>query len=259
MAVGLAPDDIWGAHAVAHVMEMAGRPEAGIAWLRQFDGALPACNNFSRHVAWHIALFQLELGNLEAILPLYDAAIRDEQTDDFRDISNAVSLLWRLEAEGMSVGDRWTELADKAAARAADQTYVFATLHDVVALTAGGRLERAEDVIEQMGRAVATGTTQAGLLADLGIAMADALLEIARGAYGRAVDRLAPLRRHLPALGGSHAQRDLFHKILIDAAIAAHRFAEAERFIAERAERRGANRWAADRQGQILELQRGAA
>jgi hypothetical protein len=54
----------------------------------------------------------LDLGEYDAALALYDADIRAEKTDDYRDISNGASLLSRLELEGVDVGDRWEELAD---------------------------------------------------------------------------------------------------------------------------------------------------
>jgi hypothetical protein len=49
----------------------------------------------------------LDLGRYDAVLDLYDTEIRAERTDDYRDISNATSLLMRLELDGIEVGDRW--------------------------------------------------------------------------------------------------------------------------------------------------------
>ena len=37
--------------------------------------------------------------------------------DHYVDLQNACALLWRLEAQGLDVGSRWDELADKAEAR----------------------------------------------------------------------------------------------------------------------------------------------
>lgn len=258
LATTLEAGDIWGAHAVAHVMEMSGRPAAGIEWLEQFQARLPDCNNFSRHVAWHRALFHLEQGEIEPILPLYDGAIRDEATSDFRDVSNAVSLLWRLEAEGVDVGDRWRELADGAAGRVSEQGYAFAALHDLVALTADHRDADAAALVAEM-RAARGDHTQGRVIAEIGLALAEGLVLIGRGEGGRAVDHLAGLTPAIRAIGGSHAQRDLFHKILIDAAIATGRFAEAERLIVERGQRRGHNPWAVSRLNGIEERRQAVA
>jgi tetratricopeptide (TPR) repeat protein len=113
-AIALAPDDAWGRHAVAHVMEMTGRAEDGLDWLAN-DGDWRHCNNFSFHMLWHRALFLLELGRTCEALRLYDLGMRAEETDDFRDIANAASLLQRLELCGVAVGARWEELAGPAA------------------------------------------------------------------------------------------------------------------------------------------------
>ena len=61
-AVEIEPADAWGLHAVGHVYEMQGRTGQGIAWLEAARPAWSRCNNFTFHIAWHLALFQLERG-----------------------------------------------------------------------------------------------------------------------------------------------------------------------------------------------------
>jgi tetratricopeptide (TPR) repeat protein len=92
-AVELEPSDAWGLHAVSHVMEMSGRTAEGIAWLGASRTIWPDCNNFRFHLAWHLALFHLELGNGPAVLDIYDREVMPAASDDFRDMANAVSLL----------------------------------------------------------------------------------------------------------------------------------------------------------------------
>jgi hypothetical protein len=76
----------------------------GLDWLTGREASWAHCNNFRFHVWWHRALMHLDLGEHDAALALYDADIRAEKTDDYRDISNAASLLARLELEGVDVG-----------------------------------------------------------------------------------------------------------------------------------------------------------
>ncbi|NRB36802.1 MAG: archaeosortase/exosortase family protein, partial [Rhodobacteraceae bacterium] len=78
---------------------------------------------------WHKALLLLDQGDNDAVLALYDEQVRSEKTDDYRDFSNASSLLMRLELEGVSVGDRWEELAALAETRTDDGCLIFADLH----------------------------------------------------------------------------------------------------------------------------------
>ncbi|MBV9079202.1 MAG: tetratricopeptide repeat protein [Methylobacteriaceae bacterium] len=223
-AVALAPEDAWGLHAVSHVHETQGRVEEGIAWIEAKRPVWSACNNFSFHMAWHLALFHLERGEHERVLALYDSEVRPSPTDDFRDMANAVSLLWRLEQDGVAVGDRWDALRAIAVRRQDDTTLTFAALHNLLALVASGdgdaaeRLAgameaRADCVIAPEGEA-----DQAVVLRSVGCDLARAILRLRRGGRG-AGPALGRLAARLPRIGGSHAQRDVFLRTL--AALAA--------------------------------------
>ena len=102
--LSLTTDDAWGLHAVAHVHDMTVRPDCGIALIENNAAAWDRSNNFRYHVWWHKALLHMERVELDIALGLYDAQIRADKTDDYRDISNATSLLMRLELEGMNIG-----------------------------------------------------------------------------------------------------------------------------------------------------------
>src|SRR5690606_33351084 len=90
--------------------------------------------------------------------------------------------------------------------------------------------------------AAATGTT-ARVTADVGAPLADALVAYRAGDHAHCVARLDPIRRSLVRLGGSHAQRDLFAQVLIDAAMRSGQTALACWLLRERLALRPANRW----------------
>ena len=75
-AVELEPRDGWAQHAVAHVMEMQGRP-AGRHRLaaRQPRGLVARTASSQVHNWWHLALFHFELGDIDAVLTLFDGPI----------------------------------------------------------------------------------------------------------------------------------------------------------------------------------------
>jgi hypothetical protein len=60
------------------------------------------------------------------------------------------------------------------------------------------------------------------------------LLAFGRGRYEEAVDLLWPIRRHVHEFGGSHAQRDVMQRTLVEAAIRAGRTAQARTLVGER-------------------------
>ena len=108
---------------------MTGNAKAGLEWLTGREAAWAHCNNFRYHVWWHKALMHLDLGQVDEVMALYDAEVRKDKTDDYRDISNATSLLMRLELDGHNVGNRWDELSDLCANRTEDGSLIFADLH----------------------------------------------------------------------------------------------------------------------------------
>lgn len=208
-AVEIEPEDAWGLHAVSHVHEMQGRTREGIAWLESARPVWGACNNFGFHMAWHLALFHLELGDHARVLQLYDTEVRPAPTDDFRDVANAASLLWRLENEGVAVGHRWDELRDIGRSRRGDVTLAFAALHNVLTLVAVGDHDAARSVVDAMrAKADAADGDQAAAMDAVAVDLATALLDLATHQAPRSdFDRLAA---RLHRIGGSNAQRDVF-------------------------------------------------
>lgn len=237
--VALAPDDAWGLHAVAHVFDMTGRAGDGLAWLSGREASWAHCNNFRFHVWWHKALMHLDLGQHDEVLALYDADIRAEKTDDYRDISNAASLLSRLELDGVPVGDRWEELAVLAERRATDGCLAFADLHYMLALCGGAREEAALGLIARM-QATRPDDSEAGrIIAHPGLHVAQGLLAFAEGEYSTAWLHLRAGRADLQSIGGSHAQRDVFDRITIEAALRGGYLDAAASLLRDRLARRG--------------------
>ncbi len=237
--VALAPEDAWGLHAVAHVFDMTGRARAGLDWLSGREASWAHCNNFRFHVWWHRALMHLDLGEHETVLALYDAEIRAEKTDDYRDVSNAASLLSRLELDGVDVGGRWDELADLAEGRAADGCLAFADLHYMLALCGGARDAAAAGLIARMGAARGTGDEAQRVIARPGFQVAQGLRAFADGDYSSAWVHLRAGRADLQSIGGSHAQRDVFDRITIEAALRSGYMDTAESLLRDRLVRRG--------------------
>jgi hypothetical protein len=168
-------------------------------------------NNFARHMNWHRALFHLARNENETVLALYDRKIRNVPSDDYRDVTNAAALLYRLEAQGIGVGRRWSELADLAERRVNDHALAFAQLHYLLCLVGARRWDAAYRLFAAMDLEARSGFgTQARLLADVGVPLAKTML----AGFGPGAAWNGALAR----LGGSRAQRQTFERILRDAA-----------------------------------------
>ena len=219
LGIELAPQDAWGLHAVAHVYDMTARAAEGLEWLNGRESSWAHCNNFRFHVWWHRALMYLDLGQYDAALHLYDAEVRAERTDDYRDISNAASLLSRLELEGVTVGARWDELADLSENRATDGCLAFADLHYLLSLIGGDRDTAAVRLVAGMAAARPTESESKKIISHPGLKTAQGLQAFAAGEYSVAWLHLQHAQADLCQIGGSHAQRDVFARITIEAAL----------------------------------------
>jgi len=227
-AVEADPADLWAAHAVAHVLEMTGREDEGIAWTEALEPHWEGANQLVHHLWWHRALFHFDRGETSAVLALYDTRFRDTASpltqshpDLYVDVQNAASTLWRLRRLGVAAGERWEELADKAEARAGDILSAFTLPHWMMALVGAGRWEAARRWLAA-ARAAAAGEDQnARLVRDVALPVCEAILAQARGDAARAAALIRPVAGRMAELGGSHAQQDVLWQVLLDAAIAA--------------------------------------
>ena len=229
-----ANDDAWGLHAVTHVYDMTHRTDDGITLIDSNMAAWDHCNNFRFHVWWHKALLHLEQGDVAKVLDLYDTQVRNEKTDDFRDFSNASSLLVRLELEGHDVGPRWDELAELAEARSTDGCLVFADLHYMLALAGDNRNDAAARMVARVARDAEATNEQARIMEDPGVAAAKGLAEFGAGKYASAFAHLQAAQPRFQTMGGSHAQRDVFERVTIEAGLRAGQLDATETLLQKR-------------------------
>ncbi len=253
----LDPEDLWAVHSVAHVLEMQDRRREGAAWLEASAAHWGGGNNFVYHLWWHLALFYIELENFDRVLALYDEQVRsDTKSDEYLDICNAASLLWRLQERGIDVGDRWTELGEKSAARIGDHLMVFPDAHFALSLAGAGDAEALANMLRSIrDSAGKPGVTESQIAAEVGVPLCEALAAWYESLYELVVDRLMPVRYQIQRIGGSHAQRDLFWQMLIAACLRCGRLKEARALLCERTALKPDNVWSWRRYADALEAE----
>src|SRR5215471_12850653 len=229
-AIEIDPGDVWGTHAVAHIMEMQGRHQEGIAWLDRLERHWVGGNNLLHHLWWHRALFHLERGEHAKVLALYDRRFRDlaspltqAQPDLYIDVQHAVSMLFRLERRGVDVGERWNEIADKAEARIGDCLSAFTLPHWMMALAATGRDEAAQRMLSSMRGYGHADSAPDAVVRTIAAPVSEAVLAHRKRDYARAVDLVRPVLDDMVQLGGSHAQQDVLEQMFLSAAVRAGR------------------------------------
>ena len=243
-AVHEEPRDVWGAHAVAHVYEMTDRPEQGLEWLALSEDSWVDCNNFAGHLQWHRALFLVELGRFDEAFECWESIAR-HLGEDFRDASNAASLLWRLEECGMRAGPQWEQLAQAVEPRSHDHGSAFADVHYIIALARARGVETATERLDSMRKHARTaGHAHAHVADEIGVPLAEGVIALANGDARAALSLFDQVTDRTQALGGSHAQRDTFQLMRLAAAAGIGDPSIARKVIDERLRSRPNNRWA---------------
>jgi len=243
-AVELEPRDGWAQHAVVHVMEMQGRQKEGIAWMRGNPDAWARDSFFCVHNWWHLALFHLELGEIDEVLALFDGPIDGKHSTVVLDMVDASALLWRLQLRSIHVGSRWTALADRWEPLAAAGNYAFNDAHAMMAFVGADRPRAAASILEAQAAAMERDDDNAMFTREVGRPVALAIQAFAEGDYARAVGLLRPVRNIASRFGGSHAQRDVLDLTLIEAAIRSKQSQLASAFVAERIAAKPTSAWA---------------
>jgi hypothetical protein len=216
-AIGMRRKEPWAHHALAHVLLTQGRISEGHAFLREVCDTWTGLNSFmATHNWWHQALFALELDRADEVLDLYDRQVWGVVKAYTQDQINAVSLLARLELAGVDVGARWQDLGGYLAQRTADQVLPFLDLQYLLGLARAGRPE-ADVLLHNIEQHAARAGEPAWR--EVCVPAAHGLLAWARGDPAAAVRRLGQALPRMVEIGGSHAQRDLFEQIHLDALI----------------------------------------
>jgi hypothetical protein len=228
-AIEMRRKEPWAHHALAHVMLTQGRVREGRAFLQDVSATWTGLNSFMvTHNWWHEALFALELDRHDEVLGLYDRQVWGVVKDYTQDQINAVSLLARLELAGVDVGARWEDLGDYLAARLQDHVLPFLDLHYLYGLARAGRAE-ADILMRNIERHTASvPDDDKAAWQSVCVPASRGLLAHARGDYARAVDELGQAMPRLAEIGGSHAQRDLFGQVRLDALVRSGEFTGAQ-------------------------------
>ena len=221
-AVEIESRDSWAWHAVAHVHEMRNAPTQGIAWLAPARADWSNGSFLATHNSWHLALFHLELEQVDEALRIYDEAIAGAGSALMLDLVDASAMLWRLHLRGVAIGDRFDTIADRWAQASVAGQYAFNDLHAMIAFVGADRSKQQQSVIEAMEAATrgidASAADNATFTSVVGLPASLAIQAFGDGDFARATSLLRSIRSVANRFGGSHAQRDLIDQTLIESA-----------------------------------------
>jgi hypothetical protein len=219
-AIHLRRKEPWAHHALAHVLLTQGRIREGQTFLADVSNTWKDLNSFMvTHNWWHQALFALELDDHAEVLRLYDTQVWGVVKEYSQDQINAVSLLARLELAGVDVGHRWQDVGAYLAPRTADHVLPFLDMQYLYGLARAGRSEADLLMHNIEAHAASAPPDTRSAWQRVGLPASRGLLAHARGDWQRAVDEMGQALPRLVEIGGSHAQRDLFAQVHLDALV----------------------------------------
>lgn len=224
-------------HAFAHLRyEQGGAAEA----VGRLDGLTQHYEQralLHNHLRWHAALGALAAKRMDAALDTYDRFLTPAVATAplITALSDAVSLLWRIETTGHPCGaERWQTLCAFVKARQYEATVAFLDVHVAALYAAAGEQAAFDTLLQQMETALAAGRMPAGTGV---LALCHALHAYRRGDALRSAGLIENDLGQIVRLGGSGAQRDLFEDTLAAAYARSGDKPAAERLMAWRAAR----------------------
>ncbi|XP_054998088.1 tetratricopeptide repeat protein 38 isoform X2 [Sorex araneus] len=222
-ALTLNPTDAWSVHTVAHIHEMRAEVQAGLGFMQRSephwkDSDMLACHNY-----WHWALYLIEEGEYEAALSIYDTHILPslQGSGAMLDVVDSCSMLYRLQMEGVSVGERWQDVLPVTQKHTRDHVLLFNDAHFLMASLGAGDAGTTQELLATLREASKSPgeNCQLRLARDVGLPLCQALVEAHSGHPDRVLELLLPIRYRIVEIGGSNAQRDVFNQLLIHAAL----------------------------------------
>jgi hypothetical protein len=231
-ALDLRRKEPWAQHALAHVMLTRGRIDEGSRFLEGVKATWTGLNSFMiTHLWWHLALFYISQGRRTSVLDIYDRCCWGVAKSYSQDQIGAVSLLARMELAGIDVGERWFDIGEHLAARAHDTVLPFLSMQYLYGLARAGRLE-AGALLQSVRRIAKVAPPCAReVWRDVALPACEGLHAYAHGNFDAAWRRLNMAMPRMIEAGGSHAQRDLFDQIALDAAIKSGRLPLAQQAL----------------------------
>lgn len=219
-AVALNKRNGWAVHAVAHVLYETGENERGVEVLPPSIHPCDHLGPFRNHLLWHLALMHLAAGRYERAGKLFESVFGRLPMAVSSDLQDSVALAWRLDLFGRLDPARWAHLGEAARRRLDTPLLLFHDVHVGMALAAAGDWASADLQLDRL-RARAKKTRNM-TLPEVVVPLLEGLHAFARAEHADAVARIAPIEERILEIGGSHAQREVFHDTLLAAALRAN-------------------------------------
>jgi tetratricopeptide (TPR) repeat protein len=228
------PANAYGAHTRAHLCYEAGDLLSGQEFLRSFLMTYARDGGFYGHLTWHLAMFELQAGDMAAAFRLYSEAVAPEVNQDpaISILANAASFLWRWELAGQPHDPaRWQAMLQFARRVSPRAGNAYADWHMALVEAAAGDGDAIEVRVREMEDLVRDQRYPSGIVVP---ALARAFAAFQRRDFAAAIDAIEPVWSQRDRLVGSLAQTDLVEGTLLRAYVETGRLDDARGLISGR-------------------------
>jgi tetratricopeptide (TPR) repeat protein len=228
------PGNANASHNIAHVYYEIADHAGGVAfledWLTRYDRRAP----FHCHLAWHVALFELQRGRPERALEIYHRDIAGGGNPRLA-LMDGAALLWRFDLYDCAEGPLPWEPLGALATRLARPGFIFGDLHAALAYASTGDHAALAALIDNLRVLDAQGHPIAGPLA---LPLVQAAAAFAAGDHAAALAHLEGVEDEIHRMGGSHAQWEIFEETMVVCCLRLGRHERARRLLLRRLARR---------------------
>jgi len=211
----LRPANANAAHALSHAMFEGGAGQDAetliVNWLPSYHRS----GTLHGHIAWHAALCALERGDPSTALVTYERHVQPSASLGLpiNVMSDAVSLLWRLQIYGYEVPAKlWHAIKEYSETKYRRAGFAFVDAHMGLLSAATGDRSAANARIDALQGLLEQGALAAGPVVP---AICRAALAFADGDYAACARILEPMSRDVVRIGGSGAQREIIEDTLL--------------------------------------------
>jgi len=224
------PGNANASHNIAHVCYETVDNDGGVALLTDWLGGYDRRAPFHCHLAWHLALFELQRGRPERSLAIYEQDIAPSSNPRLAMIDGS-ALLWRFGLYDYERGPLpWRPLAELAT-RVTRPGFIFGDVHAALAYASAGDRAALSALTAGLEALHAKGHPIAGTVA---LPLVRGVAAYVDGDFAGALALMESVDSEIHRVGGSHAQWELFEETMVVCLLRLGRLAEAQRLIRRR-------------------------
>ena len=205
-ALELEPESADAIHTLAHIYYETDKAESGLAMLEKWRSKYHRDGILHGHIAWHCALWNLELGEFERALQILETDIHPNvnHSPAINMVTDFVGFLIRAELMGHSVdSEHWSTASKVIKQLFPDLGLSFVDAHAAIALAKNGESENLSRYSAQ----------HLGFANDQVSSVARAFQAYIDADWSSVTSYLSPILFTHERLGGSRAQRDLLEAV----------------------------------------------